>query len=405
MKRESNESAREGGSGGRRAAVLTCLALVAAGASAVLVIFNTQPTAQREGAVRESAMLVDTAQPASGSFRPVILATGTVRPSRDITLRPRVGGAVVEISEEFVPGGSVEAGDVLVRLDDDDYRTALAELRSELQQAQAELDIEVGRREQAESELQQFGRDLSAERRARVLREPQRRSAEAVVEAARAALARAELDLERATIAAPFDAQVLSRSVNLGSQVSAGDALGRLVGTDTYWVEVSIPMAKLPWLELPAPDQERGSQVTLRNRTAWPDGMTRRGHVFRLVGELDPQTRMARLLVAVDDPLARERDEAGRALIIGEYLQVMIEGRELQDVVRLDREHLRDNDTVWVMRDGRLNIQPVDVVFEDERHAYISAGLSAGDRVVTSRLATVEEGVRLREDDDGRDSS
>lgn len=382
---------------GRRKPLLACIALLAAGALVVVWIFSTEPTAQRETAVRESAMLVDVARAEAGTFRPMIRATGTVRPSRDITLRPRVGGEVVAISPDFVPGGDVRAGETLVRLDEDDYRTALAQRQSELEQALASLEIEIGRREQAESELAQFGRELSAERRARVLREPQRRSAQAAVASARAALQRAELDLRRTSIEAPFDAQVLSRSVNLGSQVSSGDALGRLVGTETYWIELSVPVSQLPWLRLPGSERGDGSPVTIRNRTAWPDGATRTGQVFRLVGELDGQTRMARLLVSVDDPLGRNGEQGeDRPLIIGEYVQAWIEGRALEDVVRLDREHVRADDTVWLMEDGRLRIQPVDIVFQDERYAYVRDGLTADDRIVTSRLATVEDGVRLR---------
>lgn len=380
-----------------RASLLACIGLVAVGAAVVFWIFSTEPTAQREEAVRESAMLVDLARAESGTFRPVIEATGTVGPSRDVVVRPRVGGEVLAMADEFVPGGTVSAGQVLVELDDDDYRTALAQRQSELDQALAALDIEVGRQEQAASELVQFGRELSAERRARVLREPQRRSAEAVVASARSALRQAELNLQRTRIDAPFDAQVLSRSVNLGSQVSSGDELGRLVGTETYWIEVSVPVSQLPWLELPE-EAGQGSRVIVRNRTAWPDGVTRTGRVFRLVGALDGQTRMARLLVAVDDPLGRQREPGDeRALIIGEYVQVRIEGREIPGVVRLDRDYLRAEDTVWLMRDGALKIQPVDVVFQDDRYAYIGEGLTAGDRIVTSRLATVEDGVRLRE--------
>lgn len=397
MSEKKGNAVRESRSTAWHKPLMACVALIVAGALAIVWIFSTEPTAERETAVRESAMLVDVTRPEAGTFRPMIRATGTVRPSRDVTLRPRVDGEVVEIAPDFVPGGDVSAGETLIRLDDDDYRTALAQRRSELEQALASLDIEIGRQEQAESELAQFGRELSAERRARVLREPQRRSAEAVVASARAALQRAELNLRRTTIDAPFDAQVLSRSVNLGSQVAAGDALGRLVGTETYWIELSVPVSQLPWLIVPTLDGEEGSPVTIRNRTAWPEGVTREGTVFRLVGELDGQTRMARLLVAVDDPLGRNGEPGeDRSLIIGEYVQAWIRGRPLEDVVRVDRDHVRAGDTVWLMEDGRLRIQPVEVAFQDERYAYVSEGLTADDRVVTSRLATVEDGVRLR---------
>jgi multidrug resistance efflux pump len=50
----------------------------------------------------------------------------------------------------------------------------------------------------------------------------------------RQALEQARLNLQRTQITAPFDAAIISRNVNEGSQVNAGDLLARLVGTDEY---------------------------------------------------------------------------------------------------------------------------------------------------------------------------
>ena len=64
--------------------------------------------------------------------------------------------------------------------------------------------------------------------------------------------------------------------------------------------------------------------------------------------------------------------------------------------MRLSRDYLRQGNTVWVMKDGKLNIRKVTVLFEDPRYAYISKGLSDGEMVVTTDLSTVVEGSRLR---------
>jgi RND family efflux transporter MFP subunit len=382
---------------GPRKTLLICIVLLLAGAVALLLIFNTEPVEQRESAVRESAMLVEVTPAEAGDFRPLIHAVGTVVPAQEIMLRPRVGGEIVEISAAFVPGGYVQAGDVLLRLDPADYRNALRQRESELQQAIAELEIEHGRQDIAERDYRQLDRELDAAKRALVLREPQLRSAEARVQAARVALEQAQLDLERTTVRAPFGAQVLSRQVNLGSQVSSGDALARLVGLDTYWVETTVPLDRLRWLIFARDGSQGGSPVTVRHRTAWPDGQQREGYLYQLIGELEGDTRLARVLVAVDDPLGRASGDGGQpGLIIGSFVECLIEGREIRDAVRLDRDHLRKNDTVWLMRDGKLAVQPVDIVFRDAEHVYIRNGIAAGEQVVTSSLATVRDGVRLR---------
>lgn len=379
--------------------VIVCTVLVLAGAALLLLIFNTEPTARRDGAVRQSASLVDVTRGEFGSFRPTIEAMGTVRPAREISLGARVEGEVAELGDDFVPGGFVDAGEMLVRLDDADYQIALQQSRGGLEQALSQLDIERGEQQAARSDLASFDRDLPPERRALVLREPQLRAAQAQVESARADIAQVQVNLDRTTIEAPFDAHVLSRDIGLGSQVSPGAALGRLVGIDRYWIEATVPIAQLQWLRVPDGDRS-GSSATVRNRSAWPAGTTRSGEVFRLIGELEGPTRLARILVSVEDPLARKTDKDLPRLMLGEYVECRIEGREIADVVRLDRDYVREDDTVWLMIDGRLVIQPVSIVFQDESWAYIDEGLSADDRVVTTRLATVQEGLRLRLDED-----
>ena len=218
--------------------LVICAALIAAGLLATWWIFSSEPEAQRESAVRENAMLVDVVSIESGSFRPVIEVLGTVKPSREVELSARINGQVMELAPEMVPGGEVFPGDVLFRLDDDDYRIALEQRRSEQLQAQAQLEIEQGRQEIAERDYRQLNKELDPNNRALVLREPQLRSAQAEVRAAQAAVDKAQLDLERTSIEAPFHAQVMERMVNVGSLVAAGDRLftyleggGPLVGS------------------------------------------------------------------------------------------------------------------------------------------------------------------------------
>jgi RND family efflux transporter MFP subunit len=377
--------------------ILICTVLLLAGAASLFIIFSTEPVPQRESAVRETAMLVEVSDVESGSFRPMIQATGVVRPAREIHLRPRVAGEVVEMSGAFVPGGFVKAGDLLLRIDEADFRILLQQRESELQQAIALLEIEHGRQDIAERDYRQLGKSLDEDNRALVLREPQLRSAEAGVQSARAALEQARLDLERTRITAPFDAQILSRDVNLGSQVSPGNTLARLVGIDQYWVETTVPLDRLRWLSFPGESGAAGSAVTLRHRTAWPEKQSRNGRLYRLVGELEGDTRMARVLVTVDDPLAhREESAALPPLLIGSFVQCVLEGREIENVVKIDRKHVRKDDTAWVMADGKLEIRQLEIVFQDAEHAYVREGLAGGDRIVTTSLSSVREGAPLR---------
>ena len=367
------------------------------GGGITTLIFSTEPTATRGGATRQTAMLVDVTEVQRDTYRPVIQAVGTVVPSQDITLSPRVSGEIIERSPSFTPGGYVEKGDTLLQIDPADYRNTLQQRRSELNRALSDLKVEMGRQEAAMEEYRLYGDTLSEQNRSLVLREPQLESVKASVQSARAAVEQAELNLQRTTIRAPFDAQILDRNVNVGSQVAPGDDLGRLVGVDSYWVEASVPLSKVRWLNFSEDGGQRGSEVRVRNRTAWPEGEFRRGYLDQLVGALEGQTRMARVLVTVPDPRGYQSGSANRpSLMVGSFVEANMEGKELAEVVRLDRDYLREDETVWVMHDGKLQIREVDIVFQDARYAYISSGLQDGDQVITTNLSTVTEGAPVR---------
>lgn len=380
-----------------KATLFICIAILLIAALSVTGIFLSEPVAQRSSAVKETAMLVEVTQVERGAFFPTIVATGTVRAERQIVLSPRVAGEIETMAESFTPGGFVSSGEVLLEIDPADYEAALQQRKSELRQAVAELQMEQGRQDLARRDYEELQGTISAEYKTLVLREPQLDTARAAVESAEAAVRRAELDLERTRIRAPFDAHILSRDADVGSQVSTGQSLGQLVGIDTYWVEANLPVSDLRWINLPQDSGVTGSKARIRNRVAWPNGVFREGQVHRLIGALENQTRLARVLLTVSDPLAHQPESAGLPpLMVGSFVEVRIQGEAIADVVRLDRQFLRQNDTVWVNDAGSLEIRNVEVVFRDETYAYISAGLTEGEHVVTSNLATVVEGARLR---------
>jgi len=401
----SNQGRRESGRVWVRVivSICACALLIGAAGGASYVIFASEPTAQSEGATRRSAALVETIVADRGTYRPMLRVLGAVEPARDIILSPRVSGQIIGLEPAFVPGGIVEAGQPLLRIDPADFEREITARKGEMRQVEAELAIEQGRQIVAREEFELLGEEIDPANRSLVLREPQIEAIRARLQAVRAAVEQAELDLERTTIRAPFDAQILSRSVNLGSQVAPGDALARLVGIEEYWVMASVPLRDMRWLRFPDEEPvgaDAGSSVSVFHTGVWDPGTVREGHLSRLIGSVDAQSRLARVLVTVPDPLALESDAP--RMILGTIVQLSIEARAIEDVVRLDRDYLRQNDTVWVMMDGKLQIRKTDVVFRDAEHAYIRAGmrdgvgLEAGEEVVTTSLATVTDGLLLR---------
>lgn len=378
--------------------VLVCLLVVAIAGGLVAWILSTEPTAIRKPSAKQSAMLVDVIPVHGGPARPEFIATGTVQAELDIELRAQVGGEILTVADAFVPGGFVAKGQVLLQIQPADYRNALAQRHSELATIQAELDIEMGRQRVARKEYELFTGKREAAQQALVLREPQLQVVKSAITAATARVAQAELDLERTTVRAPFAGQLLERHVNQGSQVEPGTILGRFVGIDQYWVIASMPLSTLQYIEQPLSDSTTTTavhpEVRLRNRSAWAQGVYRTGHLTQLVGLLDTQTRMARLLITVQDPLAHHTQAP--PLLIGEFVEARIRGQVIPGAVAINREYLRSGPSVWLAKDGRLQVVPVTVATQDAEHAFITAGLQAGDQLITTNLASVLNGAKIR---------
>jgi RND family efflux transporter MFP subunit len=225
------------------------------------------------------------------------------------------------------------------------------------------------------------------------LRKPHLAKSRSDVAAAEAELEQAKLSLTRTDIKAPFNALVQEKHVDIGSQVSTQDALAELVGTDEYWIRVSLPVDRLKWIRIPSDRSQKGAEAIVHFR-----GYQRTGRVVRMLGNLETQGRMARILVSVKDPLCLEQPSEGDTpLLIGEYVRVTIQGKKLSGVYRIPRTALRDDNTVWlVSREETLDIRTVETVWRDEKYVLIENHLSPGDRLVTSGLATPAKGLRVQ---------
>ncbi|SEI88964.1 RND family efflux transporter, MFP subunit [Cyclobacterium xiamenense] len=385
----------------KKKTVWISLGLLAGSILAAMIFFWTAPEAEMEGASKTTAMLVDVVEAEQGDFTPTVVATGIVQPATDISLSNQVGGEITQIASRFVPGAYVKKGELLVQINPADFKNTLMLRKSDLALAQSDYEVELGRQDVAQKDYELIGDELSPENRNLVLRKPQLEAARANVAAAEAAVNQASLDLERASIRAPFDAHILSRNVNLGSQIAPGSDLGRLVGIDEYWVMANVPLSKVNWLDIDENAAGSGAPVKIVHPAAWEIGQYREGRVSRLVGSLDGQTRLARVIIRVNDPLMRRTPDPSKPpLIIGTFVEVQIQARQLKNVTRLERQYIRPGNTVWVMQKGELAIKNVNIRFEDQEFAYIDSGLEANARVVATDLATVVNGSPLRLDED-----
>ena len=373
---------------------IAILILAVLGAQLLISSRPTVPKTSRE--VKPTFVEVLTAQ--VQDERAVITAFGTIQAHQRLMVQPEVTGRVVQLNPNVVIGGIVRRGDALMQIDPRDYRFAVDEERAALAKAEFDLKVELGNQAVAQREwnlLKPSTGEISDLSKQLALRRPHLKEKQIALEAAKSRLRKAQLDLERTVIRAPINALVLTESVEKGQLVTMQSSVATLVGTDEFRVQVSVPIHQLDWISFSAPGQPQGSRVRVFRDIGNGEPFVRDGRVVELLGDVTENGRMARVLVAVPDPLELKRSKpVRRPLLLGEYVRVEIEGPLLHDVVVLPREVIREGQRVWIQNaDNRLEIRPVSILLSRKNTVVITKGVQDGDRIIVNQLPAAIPGL------------
>ncbi len=315
-----------------------------------------------------------------GSPRARIRATGVVEGDRQVSMSAIVGGEVVSVSDSLVPGGRFRSGQTILRVDPRDYEIGVAQERSRVQQAELELSMEEQRSATAGREWELLGGGEDPGQAPLALRKPQLETVKRNLVAVQSGLRRAQLNLERATMTAPFNALVLAETVEVGQLLAPGAPVVTLVGTDRFRVKVSIPVEQLSNVGIPGVNGPSGSSVAVVQDLGNGQRIERQGRVMHLAGQLDPQTRTADLYVSIDSPLSGP----GLPMLPGAFVQVSIEGEPVEGAIAVPRDVLVEGDSLWVVTpEDTLSRRQVLVGWRDAETAFVTGGLDDGARVVT----------------------
>jgi len=373
---------------------LPILVLIA-GLGIMFILIKNRPEPKKQAHQTKGA-LVRVMKVKTEDRRAEIHSTGTVQPSRQIMIIAEVGGQVNELSSQCVAGGFIKKGDLLFTINDADYRLAEEQALAAVAKAEADLASARGMAEVARLEWQRFG-DQTAAVNPLVLHEPQLKNSEANLAAAKAGLAKAQLNFARTRVLAPFNCLVLSEELGLGLTVRAGSPVAKIVGTDDAEVIVPLPLAELPWCVIPRADRDTpGSPVTL---TATFGGLQYnwQGEIMRGLGEIDPKGRMARLAIRIDDPYRLKNNNSKFDLAMGMFVDVTIHGHPIKNVVAVPRKAIRPESTVWLMdKEQKLRIRKVTVARYTDDEALVSQGLATGEQVVLTTLNGAADSMILR---------
>jgi len=342
-------------------------------------------------------LLVEVAQATSQAVVHKVQSQGTISPRTETTLIAEAQGQIVEVSPNFVSGGFFRKGDVLVRIDPRNYQSIVKRAKAEVARAATQLETERGLAGYAKADwerLRKFdpqrgpGTDLA-------LRKPQLREAIAVLQSAQAELEKAEGDLDRTVIRAPYDGLLREKVADVGQFVNVGSQLAVTFAVDTAEVRLPVTQQDLRYLDIQKIRSNVDLPVTLR-ATLGGTEFEWQGNVNRSEGVFDARSRVLYLVAQIEDPY--DLENTGRVpLLMGTFVAAEIQGREAGDLVLVPRHAMQRGSTLWVVDDEqRIYPREVEVVRRDDAFVYISEGVEPGERYCLTPIDQPLPGMQIR---------
>lgn len=371
------------------------IGLAILGAQALMLLGPTVPKASRE--VKPTFVEVLTAR--VQDEQTVIAAYGTVQGHQRLIVQPEISGRVVKLNPRLVIGETLSKGAVLLQIDPRDYLVAVDEQRASLAKAEFDLKLELGNQAVAKREwslLNPSAGEVNALSRQLALRRPHLKEKRIALAAAKSRLRKAQLNLRRTILRAPFHALVLNESVEVGQLINTRSSVATLVGTDEFRVQVSVPIKQVEGIVFPGAGRPSSVRVIRERGNGEP--VVRQGTVVELLGDVTQNGRMAQVLVSITDPLELAKPvRVRRPLLLGEYVRVEIQGPELHDVIVLPRDAIREGSRVWVKNaENQLDVRPVEIVLSRKDTVLIGQGLRDGEEVITSQVPAAIPGLPLQ---------
>lgn len=330
------------------------------------------------GATAVSAMAAQ-----KGDFPIMLSALGTVRSLSSIEIRPRVEGELISV--DFQEGEAVEKGQVLAHIDDRTYQAQLAQANAELTQSQAQLAT-------AREDLSRYENLSRANNVARQDLETQRqlvRQYQGAVEAARASVQDARVQLDYTTIEAPASGIIGLRNVDPGNIVATGDEdpIATLSALDPISVVFSLPSQYLA--------QVRGNLREAPMRVDIVDGngldTLAHGELTSMDSAINTDTGTIRLRARINND--------NEALYPNAFVNVQLTLTTLENVILVPETAIQNGENgnyVYVVSENNKVAQrPVEVSTSDDMRAVIASGLEVGERVVVDGVDRLRDGASV----------
>ncbi|MEM6279698.1 MAG: efflux RND transporter periplasmic adaptor subunit, partial [Verrucomicrobiota bacterium] len=363
------------------------LGILGFGLAVTALLWVTRPEAEKKQEAT-AVPVVEYLTIARGEEIFEIPSQGIIQPDKRTQIASEVGGRVVEVSPQFKPGKKFSEGEILVRLDPTDYEAAVAQAASTLADAESSLASEKARADQAMRDWKRLGNP--GEPSSLVARKPQLKSAHARVESARAALAKAQNDLERTKIRSPYDAIVATTSTELGSYLAPTSPVAEVYAVAPFEVRLPLSVDQAAFL----PSHSTGAIDATATLRATAAGRTRRWSALieRSEGEIDRATRSLYLVAKGGTPI----DPSGIEIRPGLYVDASIPSRALPDVAKVPFRAFRNLDeVVLINQEDEIEFRRVNVLHRQGEDVFVGGGLEEGERVCLTELPDLVTGMKV----------
>ena len=371
------------------------LLVITIGIVVILALVLLKPKPQREPRAAKPLLNVAVIVAAPASLQVSIHSQGTVAPRREIDLVSQVSGKIVAVADNYANGGFFKADSKLVQIEPADYEFAVIRAKAQLARAQEQVALEQGRSRQAGREWRDLGDETA---NSLFLRQPQLNATKATLDSAQADLQKAELDLDRTGISAPFQGRIRNTFVDLGQYVTPGARIAKVYSTDV--VEVRLPLSDRDAMlvDLPANFEDSTAvsypKVTLRSSVGELSDQWQ-GRIVRTDASIDVRSRMTFAVAEIANPFKSDPTESRRPLSIGLFVEAQISGRVIENALRLPKDVIYRGREILVLDDNnQVGFQTVSIVRSSPDFVVV-VGIAPGTKIVATRIPLPINGMRV----------
>lgn len=318
--------------------IIVLLSMVISG---LFIIFKPKAIKENHD---ESIPLVETITLTKQNKNITIKTQGFIEPAHILHIISEVSGNVIYANENFIDGGLVKKGDILVKIDPKNYEVILAQKKSLLAKAKLNLSLENAEHEVAILELDRREDIINDNAKALASRDEFLQKAKSEYNACLAELQQAEIMYTKTIIKSPIDGIISKVNIHKGEFVNYHHEITTIYGIDEFKAEVNIPVEDIQYLNFAKQNEDHGSKAIISQITLNDEHITREGVVSSLLPDLGSLGHMARVIISIKDPLSFKNNQP--PLLAKTKVNVEIEGKKISDIFIIPMAAITKDNTI-----------------------------------------------------------